>query len=229
MRAAMRALASLAMSGLFLIGSAAAIDRAPDRIALAYEIERKGDVVGRHEILLTDQGNGISHIDIETKIRVKIGFLTAFRLDHQATEIWNGSHLDSMTSFTKRGRKEEHVSVRSRESGFEVDVGSDVALAPSDLVPSSFTKPDFWIAHGERDFTLLDTLTGLMRPSVLLCGERSQLRRGDLVHDVTYYSIRDLENDRLSHEFWIDDEGYLIEGLLHTKDGETLLYRMKAA
>ncbi|GER05233.1 hypothetical protein JCM17846_29150 [Iodidimonas nitroreducens] len=58
---------------------------------------------------------------------------------------------------------------------------------------------------------------------------RIQLDNDDQTVDARYYTITNLDENTLSHEFWIDDAGYLIVGTLYTKDGETLTYRFQKA
>lgn len=221
--------ASLPIALAFLAGSAGAISTPADMLSLSYDIERKGDVVGAHHVSYSQNPSGEAVVTIDAKVRVKFGFITVFRLDHESTEIWADNQLESMVSTTRRNKKEEKVVVRSHDEFFEVDSDEGVATAPLDLVPSSFTKPDFWIEFGERQFTLLDTLSGLTRPSVLVCGDPVTLVFDGQAYDTTYYSIKEVDDDRLSHEFWIDADGYLIKGILHTKDGETLVYKMAEA
>lgn len=211
---------------LFLpILPAQAVDDTPAVTSLSYAIERKGSDIGSHVVsFIRDDADGIS-IEITARIRVKLAFITLFRLDHQANELWRDGRLIEMTSQTRQNSKNKTVELRALDNHFVIETENDTKIAPLDLVPSSFTMPDFWISSGTRDFSLLDTLSGKLHRSRLHYDSRKTIVLDGQAYDTRYYNVVNLETGDLSHEFWVDDDGYLIKAHILTHKGENLHYR----
>lgn len=220
--------ALLVLAGLN-IAPAVAVDREPDGSKMTFTIERKGNPIGYHVITYGASESGARVVEIEARIRVKLAFITVYRLDHSGEELWAESQLLNMVTSTRRNNEREDVALRAGEDFFVLEANGEQQTAPLDLVPSSFTTPDFWIDDGSKDFILLDTLSGALRPSRLTYGGRVALEIDDQAFDTRYYRIENLELGTLSHEFWIDDAGHLVQGHLLTKDGESLYYKFARA
>lgn len=212
-----------------LIAPANAVDTPTEDQSFTYHIARKGDRIGKHKVTYDHARRGKIDISIDVRIRVKFAFITAYRMDHEGHEVWSNDQLLRMTTQTSRNKEREVVEVRAADGHYIVRTEDGEKAAPLDLVPSSFTKTDFWIDDGSKSFMLLDTLTGKMRPSRLESGDMQTLTLDGQAYDVRYYRILNLKTETLSHEFWIDSEGYLIKAHLLTKDGESLHYSLASA
>lgn len=211
---------------LLLLGlPAQAVDKAPDITSLTYEIIRKGSSIGTHTVSFGPEESGTILVDITAKIRVKLVFITLFRLDHNAHEKWHNGRLVKMDSVTRENSKTKEVEVRVSDGQYIVNTIKGVIKAPDNIAPSSFTMPDFWISSGTKDFTLLDTLSGNLHESRLTYEGRRNHLMNDQAYDTRYYQIIDLKTGELSHEFWVDDAGYLVEANIMTHKGEKLTYR----
>lgn len=204
---------------------AQAVDTAPDVTSLSYEVIRKGSDIGTHTVRFRPGESGTTAVEITAKIRVKLAFITLFRLDHTAHEEWRDGQLVSMSCETRRNSKSKDVDLWATGDHYTVEIAGDTISAPADLVPSSFTMPDFWIDSGTRDFSLLDTLTGDLFKSRLFYDSRQTLVMDDQAYDTRHYRITNLETGDLSHEFWVDDDGHLVQAHIMTHKGETLTYR----
>ncbi len=214
-------------AGFLTLHPAVAVDQEPTVSALSYAIERKGSEIGRHLVTYEVTPNGQRDVEITTRIRVKFAFMTVFRMDHAGHELWNGGQIVRMLTETRKNSQTEEVDLRAVGDHVVVETGEGMETAPLDVVPSSFTKPDFWIDDGEKEFLLLDTLSGRLRPSRLVFDGRETLSLEGQAFDTRVYRIYALESGRLSHEFWIDDAGYLIKAHLITRDGESLYYTFR--
>jgi len=216
--------------GSLLLGlaPARAVDTPPEESSLVYAIERKGDRIGEHIVNYALQPGGETDIEISAKIRVKFAFFTVYRLDHVGHEVWQDGHLLRMTTNTLKNNDRDRVQVRAADGHYLVETDEGERSAPLDLVPSSFTKSDFWIDSGEKNFLLLNTLSGRIRESRLVFNGREQLMLEGQAFDTRYFQIYDLERETLSHEFWVDDAGYLVRAHLLTKDGHSLYYTQSA-
>jgi len=73
-----------------------------------------GDDIGHHVTTITPSTDG-QGMTVGTKIgmKVKVGFITAFRYEHDSTEVWQGGSLQSLVKLTG-------ISVG------DVDVGGDI-------------------------------------------------------------------------------------------------------
>ncbi len=212
-----------------LIAPASAVDNPPYDQNFTYHIARKGDRIGTHSVSYNRAEHDRLDVRIDVRIRVKFAFITAFRMDHEGHEVWSNDQLLRMSTRTNRNKEEEAVDVRAADGHYVVSTAERIQTAPMDLVPSSFTKTDFWIADGSKEFMLLDTLSGRMRQSRLEAGDIQTLTLDGQAYDVRYYRVLNLEDNEMSHEFWIDPEGYLIKAHLLTRDGESLHYSLASA
>ncbi|MFQ5346740.1 MAG: DUF6134 family protein [Rhodothalassiaceae bacterium] len=215
---------AVATAGMVTLHPAVAVDHVPEASSLSYTIERKGREIGRHIVSYTITPNGQRDVEIATRIRVKFAFMTVFRMDHAGHELWDHDRLVRMFTATMKNSRKEEVDLRAVGDHVIVATDKGTETAPLDVVPSSFTKPDFWIDSGEKDFLLLDTLSGRLRPSKLVYKGRMTIELDGQAYDTRCYRIFATAEGRLSHEFWIDDAGYLIKAHLITRDGESLYY-----
>jgi len=210
---------------VFGIAPVRAVDTVPEGNKFVFSVERKGDEIGRHIVTYSAAENGGWDIDIRAEIKVKLAFITVYRMEHAGHEIWQDDTLRTMTTRTNNNGDKERVVLRIEDGQYILQTREGRRTAPMDLVPSSFTNPDFWIAEGKKKFLLLDTLDGDLRPSRLVYEGREKVTLDGQTHDTRYYRAYDLKRDKLSHEFWVDDAGYLLKTHLVTKDGESLYYR----
>lgn len=209
---------------MFGLAPARAVDTPPAESTLVYTIERKGDTIGEHRVEYALRPDGERDIEISAKIRVKFAFLTVYRLDHVGHELWQDGHLLRMTTNTLKNNERDQVLLRVVDGHYVVETEDGERTAPLDLVPSSFTKPGFWIDGGEKPFLMFNTLTGEIRESRLEFSGRERLTLDGQAFDTRHYTILNLEKNALSHEVWVDDAGYLVRAHLVTKDGHSLYY-----
>ncbi len=199
--------------------------RMPAESVLAFSILRHGQRIGIHRVHYRLGEDGRREIEVEARIRVRFAFLTLFRLDHRDREWWQGDRLIRLDAYSRRNSERYRIAVKAATDHFVIETGPRIVQAPRDLVPSSFTKTDFWIEKGSRDFVLLDTITGRQWPSRLVFVGRTRLDIDGGIVDARFYRIYNLElGGRLSHEFWIDDAGLLLKAHFITKEGEELDY-----
>lgn len=225
MTGAMKAGAILVfLSIVFYFTPVQAVDNIPDANNLTYDIVRKGSVIGTHKVSFSADEEGERVVDIKARIRVKLAFITVFKLDHTSTEVWEGNQLERLVAHTKKNSKEAEVQVAVEGDALVLESPEGEGPLPSDVVPTSFTKTDLWSVDGKRELTLLDTLSGLQKKSVLTGHGYRQLDVGGAVQDLRYYTIDEVESGVQTHEFWIDDAGNMVKCRFITKDGDELFY-----
>lgn len=194
---------------------------------LHYKIYRKGKRIGDHYVSFKRDGNA-AQIDIEFSIRVKFLGITAFKMDHKASEAWSLAplSLDSLSAVTDRSSGTFHVTVDSGDSGYEIDVNGEGVAAPNDFVPTSFTVAKHLFSPESKEVILLDTLSGILRPSRI--DFRALAKAKDFpsaVGDVRYYEITRLDTRDVTHRIWYDETDAFIQVGLKTKDGHYVEYR----
>lgn|GEM_PF-3337953 len=198
-----------------------------DENRVSYRIERKGKKIGRHEVLRRQDEDGRYHVDISFSIRVKFAFITAFKMDHQASEIWSadGQLLD-LKAFTDRKSGQFDVKIRPTEdeSQYNLEVNGETEVAPAHLMPTSFTFPQGLFVGEERSVLLLDTLSGFLKPSTIHPQDQVTLDVGGRSHQVDYYEITYDETGDVTHRIWVDGDLTFVKLGLFTKDGHYIEY-----
>lgn len=198
-----------------------------DEGAISYRIERKGKKIGRHQVVRHMDEEGRYHVDISFSIRVKFAFITAFKMDHQASEIWSpdGELLD-LKAFTNRKSGQFDVRIRpidGREE-FNLEVNGEKETVPSHFMPTSFTFPEGLFIGEEVSVLLLDTLSGFLKPSTIHPQNEVSIELDGQVHLVDYYEITHDETGDVTHRIWLDNDLTFVKLGLFTKDGHYIEY-----
>jgi len=162
----------------------------PDQGAIAFDIRREGDSIGRHEVSFRRR-SGMLEVDIAIDISVSFAFIPVFSYRHRNHEVWLDGRLLSLDSVTEDDGRRYSVSARSVGGGLHV-VGEEGELrAPADILTTSY-----WDVRTVSQSRLLDTQHGrLLEVSPRFLGEEvledgSTARRhhlaGDLDLDLWY-------------------------------------------
>lgn len=115
----------------------------------------RGSVVGEHHVRFLMDGDRLT-VDTHVDIVVRVLFFNAFRLKHEAREIWRSGRLVSVTSETNRDGTRVRVSGNAVENGFRIVGGDGPFLAATHLLTSN-SLWDCRIVHESR---LLDVQYG---------------------------------------------------------------------
>lgn len=207
------------------IASATSMASRPAPDAVIYRIERKGSTIGRHEVTMTRQ-DGQVQVDIAFKIRVKVAFMTVFKMDHQAHEVWTeDGDLRALHALTERSSGTFQVDVAPDGAGYKVVVNGDETQAPPNVVPSSFSFARDLFGKTAVQVTLLDTLSGNQKPSFIqpLNNEVLTLEDGRTL-DAEYFEIVRTDTGQLTHRIWVGEGGVLLKLGLFTKDDQYIEY-----
>ena len=122
---------------------------------LSFHALRNGSRIGVHTVSFRQDGERLvvtTHIDIE----VKVLLFTAFRLKHEAQEIWQGGRLVAVKSTTDDNGTQLQVSGRAVEGGFRVTSEEGPFLAPAQLLTSNM----LWDVRMLRAERLIDVQYG---------------------------------------------------------------------
>jgi hypothetical protein len=127
-----------------------------DGASLVFDVYRDGDRFGTHTVTFKREGDTLT-VATDIELRVKIGPITAFLYDHEATEIWSGGELQSLASRTRKDGRRYQVSATADADGLTVTGRNYTGRAPVDAVPSTH-----WNDRQIRQQQLFSTETGEM-------------------------------------------------------------------
>lgn len=198
--------------------------------ALHYKIYRKGKSIGDHRVSFS-RSDDVARVDIAFSIRVKFLGITAFKMDHEASERWNllPRSLEELSAVTDRSTGTFKIEVGASGDGYDVLVNGEPSQAPGEVVPTSFTLANHLFTNEDSDIVLLDTLSGMLRPSrILYRGLDEQQSFSGAIGDVRYYEIIRLDTGAVSHKIWYDETEAFIQVGLVTKDGHYVEYRRQS-
>ena len=221
--------------GLIAAGFVAALSLAPataghdkpDIDELTYKISRNDKSIGVHRVSYAQTETGVE-IDIKIKVRVKIAFITAFRMDHKSREVWREGELVSLEAETMRNRRKAMVALSPVDGQYALEVNGERILAPENVLATSFTDTHIWQTAGDLPVTLLDTVSGRLRPSVFRPHGAVTIEAAGRAIDTRHFTIVNDESGITTHEFWVDGAGDLVRANLVTFDGHAITYELSA-
>lgn len=189
-------------------------DYAPDQVAnwaydtygpeIEFTVHRKGKKIGSHKVDLTKKDGTIT-IASKTRLRVKVLFITAFKLDYLAVETWNNEGLNKVYSKTNQQGKKT-----------EFDKPFDQLQAP--------IASNHWNPYVKTVKAVYNPVTGKpMDITLTYQGDETvetwngsvQARRYDYDWELTETSV------------WYDDQGRWVAMSFKGGDGSTINYKCK--
>lgn len=162
---------------------------------LAFNIIRKGSVIGQHVLTFTPSSDNLT-VDIAVDIRVGVGPIALFRYTHRATERWETGRIVSIESRTDDDGTRLRMVGRREENGLVVE-GSK---APRFTAPPHTLPGTHW-NRAMLDGHIVNTENGkLMLPTVTAIGLQKAAFPGGSVEAHAYRLRGDVNRDT-----WYDD------------------------
>jgi Family of unknown function (DUF6134) len=202
-------------------GALSKADIPPGPRTIKFRVLWEGDQIGYHHTAITPTADGTG-MTVTTKIamKVKIGFITAFRYEHDGTEVWRDGLLQSLVSKTHDDGDDLTVKGEATKSGFKA-VGPDGPfVAPAD----SLTTNCMWLPTLVDEKKVIDAQNGVMVGLVSkpLGEERVKVQGKD--RPAERHSIL---TPFVGGSLWYDLAGNWVRSRLEIK-GETLEYSLTA-
>ena len=182
---------------------------------LNFSVIRQGEKIGIHRIEFRKAGD-LLYVDIRVRIAVQILFITVFRFEHDAQEVWRNGRFVSMRSKTHDDGK-DHVLEAAVGYAREIKVVEDgqTRTIPGNMIPGSF-----WNASFLKMKAIINPLVGTPDAiTVVHKGEETVSVRGKPVR-ARHYSI----TGDVSRELWYDANWNLVQFSLVGKDGSEVQY-----
>jgi hypothetical protein len=182
---------------------------------MRFAIMRNGEQIGTHAIEITRKGPE-TNVRITTELAVKVLFVTAYRLQHHATERWMNGQLVGLDSATDNNGVHHTVSATRDISGLEIEADGKIGHADQNVFPTSLWNPEIM-----RRKTVLDTQDGRVDPISVTDDGSEDLTLGARALTARHYEIK----GRYSQHIWYDESGRLVQVKLTGSDGSEISYK----
>ncbi len=181
---------------------------------MRFAIMRNGEQIGTHAIEISRTG-AETNVRITTDLSVKVLFITAYRLQHSATERWVNGQFVAFNSTTDNNGVRHKVSATRGPSGLEVQADGKTTRVDQNVVPASLWNPELM-----RRKTALDTQDGQVDLISVTDNGTEDLSFGARALKAHHYEIK----GRYSQDIWYDERGRLVQVKLIGSDGSVISY-----
>jgi Family of unknown function (DUF6134) len=182
---------------------------------LRYAILRNGDQIGTHTIEINRTGPE-TNVRVNTDLTVTVLFVTAYRLQHSATERWVKDQLMAFTSTTDNNGTRHKVTASGGASGLEVNVDGTTSKVDKNVVPESLWNPEML-----KRKTAFNTLDGQVETVTVTDGGMEELSIDGRAVKAHRYAIK----GKFSQDVWYDERGRLVQVKLIGSDGSVISYK----
>lgn len=206
----------LSTAGLGLLALASGPGQAARPRALVYTVARDGDAIGEHAIRFSPTATG-QEVTFATDIAVRVAFITAFRFTHEATEVWTGDRLATLTSTTNDDGTRHAVRAIATGDALEVTADGKSTTLPADTLvhdhwnPANTTRSRLLSIY---DGGVLDVaFAGPVEETVTVGGQALAARRFDA-------------SGGLTRSFWFDGDDRLVKVAFDSR-GSAITYDLR--
>jgi hypothetical protein len=182
---------------------------------MRFAIMRNGEQIGTHAIEISRTGTE-TNVRTTTDLTVKVLFVTAYRLQHNATERWVNGQLVAFASTTDNNGTRHKVSATMGSAGLEVDADGKTSRVDKGVVPASLWNPEFL-----KRKTVLDTQDGQLDQISVTDGGTEDLSFDGRAIKAHHYQMK----GRYAQDLWYDERGRLVQVKLVGSDGSVISYR----
>jgi hypothetical protein len=184
---------------------------APDRpLDLRFDALWKGIKVGAYTFTVTPAPAGGLSVAHALTIKVKIGFITAYRYVHQASEVWQDGRLQHLRSDTDDDGDQLRLTAKAEGGEIVLDGPQGRSLVRGDLLTTTCAWHPAFVAEA----AILDAAEGRVVPLQASILARRCERIGGRECVVTDHRFA---TARLSGELSYAEGGFLLAGHLDRK------------
>jgi hypothetical protein len=123
-----------ALTGAVLPPVLARASSARPSTGVAFDVVRKGSVIGQHLVSFERRGN-LLLAKIDVRMRIGFGPITLFRYSHEGTEVWDSGRFSSIETRTDNNGEALSVSARRVGDFVEVRTGGVARKLPPGTCP----------------------------------------------------------------------------------------------
>jgi len=139
---------------VWLVAWPAAAQQTP--APLVFTVMQNGSPMGTHRVSFARDGDTLT-VDTAIRFEVKLAFITVFRYQHDAREVWQGGRLIAFDSLTDDDGDRFQVAARAAPEGLRVAGSGGSYTVPASTVPSSY-----WHIGMTKHARVLDSQSGRM-------------------------------------------------------------------
>ena len=183
---------------------------------IRFAIVRNGEQIGTHTVEINRAGPETS-VKIATALNVKVLFVTAYHLEHKATEKWVDGRLVAMSSSTDNNGTRHRVSVSETPAGVEIHADGKSSKADGSLVPGSL-----WNLELLHRKVMLDAQDGQILPLAVVDHGPQQVTVKSRVVKAHHYTLK----SKWTQDVWYDEQDRLVKASLIASDGSEVLYQL---
>jgi len=185
-----------ALLALPLYPAAADIPPAAVKIHKSYDIIRQGSQIGTNTVDIERRGDRVQ-VNMMTKVSVKVMFIEAYHLEHEASETWKSGQLVAFNSQTDDNGTKHQVTAAPMAGKLDLTIDGRHNDAPLSLRPASF-----WDKSFDTQTELFDPANGKqLAVKVKDLGEDKIVIHG-LQHQTHHYKI----SGDLNRDVWFDGD-----------------------
>jgi len=214
MRIAVGAFSAIMTAALGGLVAAATVAAHTPAETMRFAIMRNGEQIGTHAIEISRTGPE-TNVRITTDLSVKVLFITAYRLQHSATERWVNGLLLTVEATTENNGVHHKVSATRGTSGLEVQADGKTRRVDQNVLPASL-----WNQELMRRKIAFDTQDGQVDPISVTDNGTEDLSFGSRALKAHHYEIK----GRYSQDIWYDEHGRLVQVKLIGSDGSVISY-----
>jgi len=216
-----RAFGALGLGAGALLAGLAPAARAQDGLPpdIVFSVVRNGTAIGTHRVLFRPAGERMM-VQTRIDLAVKVAFITAFRFNHQADELWDDARVLSLKSQTNDNGEKLEVAGSAVANGFKV-VGPD---GPFVTRPNLFTSNALWHPEIVAQRSLINAQHGgEVGLTVRALGNEAVTVPWGQVTAARHHVI----TPHLAGDIWHDASGRWVKAIIDLK-GETIHYVLTA-
>jgi hypothetical protein len=181
--------------------------------AIRFAIERNGELVGEHVVSFQRVHDGLA-VESRTDIAVKLWFVSAYRFQYLAREIWRDGELHWLSATSDQNGSLNKV--RAVREGDRLRISSRSGSYSAPVIPPT----THWNSMQLHSGVLLNTLTGnLNRVTVRSLGSESVVAGKGTVAARRFAVSGDLNVD-----VWYDHSGRWVKLRFAAEDGSIIDY-----
>ena len=184
---------------------------------IIFDVIRKGKKIGEHVTRFEPADDGLLVVN-DLDLKVKVLFITAFKLDYHSEAVWDESGLKLLETKVKQGRKRRVLEGLRDGDIFSWTTPKGESLSADN--PETLYPTDHWHVGVVDQHQVLNTLTGAMDDVNIRPVQWESVPTGTGPRRALKYQY---EGD-LDNQVWYDEAGRWVGLQFKGKDGSTVRY-----
>ena len=210
--------AALILSLVMPISAAAVMPEQLYGASLTFDIYREATEIGTHHVKFRRDGDEVV-VESQSKIAIKLLFLTAYSFDYASTARWRGDQLLQLkVRVDDNGAKLAFESMRDQTGVYRTMLGGEETLTPAPLFPTNH-----WNKAALGQARLLNTLTGGVDTVTISSPKVEPIKTEKGIINANRYDL----SGGVETTLWYDRDGRWVGMRFIGRDGTPVEYRCR--